>query len=129
MECEHKFDEEFVCIKCVLETDPFTREPCIFYEEKKKILKNDKEVIRDLEDLWLDPDVTSTAYKLYQQVTENKIYRSKMHKVILCACICRALGDCNVQNFLYYFNISEEDYKKGSRLIVMVLAHPLAVIK
>jgi len=36
LECEHKFDEEFVCIKCALETDPFTREPCIFYEERKR---------------------------------------------------------------------------------------------
>ena len=78
---------------------------------------NDKETIRDLENLWLFPDVTSAAYELYQKVRENKIYRSKMRKIILCACICRVLGDCDIQNFLYYFNISEKDYKKGIKKI------------
>ena len=90
MECEHEFDEEFVCIKCALETNPFTRELRTFYEERTRPKKKDMEKIRDLEDLSLDPDVTSTAYEMYQQVTENKIYRSKMRKIILCACICRA---------------------------------------
>ena len=90
LECEHEFDEEFVCIKCALETDPFTRELRTFYKERKRSKLNDKETIRDLENLWLFPDVTSAAYELYQKVRENKIYRSKMRKIILCACICRA---------------------------------------
>ena len=74
--------------------------------------------IKDLEDLWLYPNVTLAAYELYQKVTENKIYRSKMRKIILCACICRALGDdCDEQNFLSYFNINVKYYNKGIRKI------------
>jgi len=88
-----------------------------FYEERTRPKLNDQETIRDLEDLSLDPDVTSTAYELYQKVTENKIYPLKMRKIILCACICRASKNCNVQNFLYYFNISKKDYKRGIKKI------------
>ena len=80
LECEHEFDEECVCIKCTLETNPFTGELRTFYEERTKPKLNDKETIIDLANLSLDPGVTSTAYELYQKVTENKIYRSKMRK-------------------------------------------------
>ena len=47
---------------------------------------------------------------MYQQATENKIYRSKMRKMILCTCICKAYAKhnkvCDVQFFLHYFSIS-----------------------
>jgi len=35
LECEHKFNEEFVCIKCALEVDPFTREEEVPSFERK----------------------------------------------------------------------------------------------
>ena len=43
--------KNLICIKCALETNSFTREPHTFYEERKRPKQNDKEVIRDLEDL------------------------------------------------------------------------------
>ena len=113
LECKHKFDGERVCIKCALEGDPILipRISFLFYK-KKRPKQNDMETIKDLTDLCLDPDVTSAAYEMYQQVMENKIYQSKMRKIILCACVCIALGDCDVQH-LNYFNNSEKYYKKG----------------
>jgi hypothetical protein len=54
---------------------------------------------------------------MYQKATENKIYRSKMRKVLLRICICIAyekhMGVCKVQDFLNWFSITEKDYEKG----------------
>jgi hypothetical protein len=118
LENKHKFDHEFVCIKCALEVDPFTRKQPLFYTSIKRIRRSNIDIIKNLEDLNLDPRVTSTAYELYLQIAENKIHRTKMHKIILCACICKAYGEeCDVHPFLCYFNISEKDYKKGIKKI------------
>ena len=114
LECKCRFDEEFVCIKCALEADPFTREQFTFFERKVRAKKNEIDTLRDLENLWLGHDVDYVVYELYQNVTKNKLYRSKMRKIILCACICKVLGDdCDVENFLSNFNISVKDYNKG----------------
>ena len=90
MECEHKFDDERVCIYCALETHPLLtlKRPKDSYEYKRH-KKNVLATIQDLEDLNLD-DIGLSAYEMYQQVTENKLYRSKMRKSILCVCICKA---------------------------------------
>ena len=76
--------------------------------------KNNIDTLRDLEDLWLDPDATYATCELFQKVMENKLFRSKMRKIILCACNCKVLGDgCDVNEFLSYLNISVKDYTKG----------------
>jgi transcription initiation factor TFIIIB Brf1 subunit/transcription initiation factor TFIIB len=130
MECDHKFvecgletkhefgciQEYIVCINCGLERDPIITHKRVPFYTKEKPKQNDLTTVKELTDLWLDPDVTSTAYEMYQQVFENKIYRSKMRKAILCACICLAywkhMGVWKIQHFLNYFDISEKDNKR-----------------
>ena len=116
MECDHKFvyvndDDCYTCMNCTLEPNPILTFKRRSYEKKKRPKQNDLETIKDLENLyWINPDISSTAYEMYQQATENKIYRSKMRKMILCTCICKAYAKhnkvCDVQFFLHYFSIS-----------------------
>jgi hypothetical protein len=110
MKCDHKFDEcvcincglktehEFgcieeyiVCINCGLERDPIRTPERVSFYKKERPKQSDLTAIKQLTDLWLDPDVLSTAYEMYQKVFENKIYWSKMQKVILCVCVCGIL--------------------------------------
>jgi len=106
MECKHKFgyfEENIVCFNCGLERDPIVTSESVSFYTKEKPKQNDLAIMQELTDLWLDPDVTSTAYEMYQQVVENKIYRYKMRKSILCVCICKAHWKhtkvCKIQHF------------------------------
>jgi len=91
------------------------------FNRKERPKQNDLTTIKGLTDLWLEPDVTSTMYEMYQKVFENKIYHSKKQKVILCMCICMAYWKhmvvWKIQHFLNYFGISEKDYKIGTKVV------------
>ena len=69
--------------------------------------------------------VSSSAFYMYQQTLENNIYRSKLRKSILCACICIAYMKsgiaCDEKYLLDYFEISEKNHSLGDKKVKLAV--------
>jgi len=64
-DCKHKWgcvDDNIVCMKCALEPDPIITSKSVSFYTRERPKQSDLATIKDLTDLCLDPNVTSTAY-------------------------------------------------------------------
>ena len=86
-DCENEFVEN-VCINSEEETEGVINCERALFSNTNKPKQNTALPLIELRNLNFNSDKFSSAFEMYQHAMKNNIYRSKLRKSILCACIC-----------------------------------------